>query len=1549
MPALESLLEEARKRLVETGTRNRLIHVNRAAKRANVLNIINERSDDIFEILRLQSKKMRFAGKGDEADELDSEIILASEEEFDESRYTDLVLETPLTPDALQKRLLRLASDSKTAEEEQGINILYLNLGFLQWYEDKNSEVMRESPLILLPVELVRNDRSSTYDIRCRDDDIMTNLPLQERLKLDFGISLPEIDDSEDWEPTDYFQKLQEAISTQDRWNIDPDGMQLGFFSFAKLLMLRDLDPADWDEGHLLNNPIIKGLLAEGFENDPPLFDKDTNLDEVLDPQQIVQIVDADSSQTKVIEEVRSGKNLVVQGPPGTGKSQTIANILAGAAYDGKSVLFVAEKMAALDVVHRRLVKVGLKDICLELHSRTANKRAFLEELATTLANGRNAEIIGNDASEVKRLRDLLNEMSSTMHSMKGTVRRTPHEVLSNLIRFAGNNAPPPTISTTHLVDLTHDDELEISTKIKHFCDLIASNGPENTQPFRGSNNLSLQPTDLLRLVDQLEVLEAKLNELIRISENLANILKLDGAASIHHLNEHLRIVDGALSAPVKTESQISICYSNVDDQRFIEALEIADDWTTTKNSLSDTFNDSSWDQSVAHLRLPLVKGSQSWLSKIFGKYRSASKEFATLLKTNLPKSPEERLILLDQLVSAQDRLRLFNEEKNYLESKLQDQWRNERTPFGDLLSAHRWLLANDRSLLNLPVERLVSLINDSTLEDSSSKSITPLINEILSMVDVVGQTLTNDQINATVAESAEFADLLNRVSTLREQSHTYDSWVSYKNAKDSILALDLSDLISFAEENTGENDALTEFLYSLNEGRWNLLRQQRPELNQISQTDRHNLVDEFRKLETERIKNTSAIIRTHHLSKLPQGAVGEMGVIRGEIAKKRKHKSIRQVISQAGSMVQRIKPIFLMSPISVAQFIPPEKLDFDLLVIDEASQVKPEDALGSIARAKQIIVVGDQKQLPPTSFFDRLTDNIDEVEEEDSGELTLTSAVEMESVLSLCEARGLNQCMLEWHYRSRDPSLITVSNLEFYGNSLILPPSPTESDESFGLKLTRVPGVYSSKSRGGGRAGTNRIEAEHIVARVAEIARNRGIFSVGIVTFSKSQADMMTEVLEFKRREDPILDEFLRENKTENVFVKNIENVQGDERDIILISVGYGPHEPNATLPSMNFGPINSEGGERRLNVLFSRSRVACEVFTSFDPRDIDTTRTSKIGPKILKRFLEYADTGHIPEELKSEGDADSPFEEDVAQAITSMGYQVDHQVGTAGFKIDLGVKSPTNESHYILAVECDGATYHSALWARERDRLRQQILEGFGWTFHRIWSTDWFYRRSAELEKLKEVLSRSATKDLNLSFSGANEFAPTVEEPKNDSVDIDSLNLEVQEIVVPPYKKWSGFVNSSYEPHERPLFEMATIIHEIVLTEGPIHSDEVARRYASAHGKTRVGNRIQSAVIQALLRLKKESKITDYNDFFGTSEQFANPPVRNREHETSSTLKPQYISSHEIEACEKLIKDQSGEVPFDELIRTIAKVFGFKRAGPDFQSRITKVLTGG
>lgn len=650
--------------------------------------------------------------------------------------------------------------------------------------------------------------------------------------------------------------------------------------------------------------------------------------------------------------------------------------------------------------------------------------------------------------------------------------------------------------------------------------------------------------------------------------------------------------------------------------------------------------------------------------------------------------------------------------------------------------------------------------------------------------------------------------------------------------------------------------------------------------------------------------------------------------------------------------MVQRIKPVMLMSPISVAQFLPPGKVDFDLLVIYEASQMRPAEALGVIARAKQIVVVGDQKQLPPTSFFERLTEgDTDEQEQEEEEDSTPqgAGATEMESILSLCEARGLERKMLKWHYRSRDPSLIQMSNAEFYDDALILLPSPLQSNPDYGLKFRRVAGVYARGGSGLGRKGTNKEEALAIAKAVAAHARKSPDVSLGIVAFSKAQADMLTEILEWQRRKDPVLEYFLREGKAGDVFVKNIENVQGDERDVILISVGYGPQEPNGRLMRMNFGPINGEGGERRLNVMFSRARMRCEVFASFDPEDIDLTRTTKEGPRVFKRFLKFAQDRTTEQIRPGDGKADSDFEEDVAKQIRLLGYLADPQIGTGGFRIDLGVRHPDRPGRYLAAVECDGATYHSSLWARERDRHRQTILEGLGWRFHRIWSTDWFHNRAQEIQRLKTALetARASSGD-GIRIKGANAKTPlplvqqVPASPREITADLGRVHK------APPYVAAQlPTLSAASAQQVSPLALVAPIL-KVVEIEGPIHEDEIARRLSRALGGSGTGKRIAMATQQALaLAIRKEQRLKKEGAFVMTAAQLENPPVRDRSLETGKSLRnAAYLPPVEILAAARQITDESGEMPHKEMIRAVAQLLGYRRVGSELSQRIGRVL---
>lgn len=1550
------VLEAARRKLLDTGTRNRLVHVNRANSRANCLNVINEQADEVFSILRVNGRKMRFKAMGKDKTAEGQEMLLALPEvELPSTldRLTDSFLEVPQGPEALARRLVRLATDARTAEEEQGLNILYLAIGFLRWRESPSSEVVRESPLILLPVQLVRNERTSTYDIQAREDDISTNLPLQERLRQDFGLQLPEVEEAEDWAPSDYFAKVQDVIAGKPGWSIDSDGMQLGFFSFAKLLMHCDLDPGTWPVNAFAESDLLRGLLAEGFEEDTPIFGPDDKLDDVLDPAQIIQVIDADASQTKVIEEVRRGASLVVQGPPGTGKSQTITNLIAAAAHDGRSVLFVAEKMAALSVVHDRLVRAGLRDICLELHSRTANKKALAQELGRTLMASAKALPGAADPARLRATRDQLNQIAALLHDPLPQTAETPFRAISEIVGHIGKGAPPPSIPLDGLAALDPAARSFALASIVGFVTALGRVGVPEDHPYRGSTALDLQPTDLARLEGELAAALTDIDALQAEVARIAQALHLPAPESLSSVSALTAGLQVLASQPPGAAALIPILFDHAAKPRLSEALAAGAAWAAAHQAAQAQFAAPAWGTNVATLRPALVRGQASFLSRLFGGYRRASAELASLLTGALPKAPAERLALLDRLAEVQVRRARLAEEEPWLQAALGPEWRGERTPFAEFQAVAQWLAGVRRAGALTSAAQLVTALG---ARPDPGREANDLMARISACRDRIAAPITRLRLDLPQAglgagiDTSPLTELRAAFAQMAADPSRYGDWAGLARSIAVAVGAGAGSIVDAVSEGRVEPErAEQEFAYACAEARWNAARTARPALNTLPQLDRHDLVTLFRDLEKDRIEATKTLILSNHFAQMPRGTVGEMGVIRGEIGRKKGHKPIRWVMRNAGSMVQRIKPVMLMSPISVAQFLPPGSITFDLLVIDEASQIRPEDALGVIARARQIVVVGDQKQLPPTSFFDRLVDDVVENDDEDEEAPVGATAADMESILSLCEARGLRQRMLEWHYRSRDPSLIRVSNAEFYNDGLILPPSPLQDDPDYGLMFRRVPGVYARGGSGLGRQGTNRIEAEAVVKAMADHARAWPDLSLGAVAFSKAQADMLTEVLELHRRRDPVLDAFLREGKSEDVFVKNIENVQGDERDVILISVGYGPQEPGGRLPSMSFGPVNGEGGERRLNVLFSRARVRCEVFASFDPGDIDPSRVSRDGPRVLKRFLDYAKTGVMDVRAPTGQEADSPFEEDVAAVITSLGFLADAQVGSAGFRIDIGVRHPDRPGQYLVAVECDGAAYHSALWARERDRLRQDILENLGWRFHRIWSTDWFHHRKREIERLKAALDHASDQiETGIRVRGANHASarPVIEataEPEPGPINIDHLTIKM-----PAYVRADLTVRSSVEPHEAPVAQLAGLVGKIVAIEGPIHIDEVARRITTAFGKTKAGSRIVDATGRAVRQaLQQDPTLMQDGSFLMTQAQTAAPPVRDRSAETGSLLKAAYIPPCEIVAAAALVRQESGDVDGDDLIRAIARLLGFLRVGSELSTVIAEAVS--
>ena len=629
--------------------------------------------------------------------------------------------------------------------------------------------------------------------------------------------------------------------------------------------------------------------------------------------------------------------------------------------------------------------------------------------------------------------------------------------------------------------------------------------------------------------------------------------------------------------------------------------------------------------------------------------------------------------------------------------------------------------------------------------------------------------------------------------------------------------------------------------------------------------------------------------------------------------------------MTEAGRAVQAIKPVFMMSPMSVATYVPPGTVEFDLVVFDEASQVKPVDAFGALLRGRQAVVVGDSKQLPPTSFFDTVVGDTDEEEAADSADV--------ESILELFKAKQAPERMLRWHYRSRHESLIAVSNKEFYDNRLVTFPSPDAECAEVGLVYHHLPEARYDR---GGRS-TNRGEAQAVARAVAAHAAATPDRSLMVATFSQAQQKEIRDQIEALSARDPVLNAFVNDaERLERFDVKNLENVQGDERDVVYISVGYGRDETGAV--SMNFGPLNREGGERRLNVLISRARRRCEVFTNLLAGDIDLHRTQARGVAAFKRYLQFAATGQLEMAEPTGRDMDSPFEEAVAGALRGLGYRIEPQVGVGSYRIDLAVVDPDRPGRYVLGIECDGATYHSALTARDRDRIRQSVLEGLGWRIHRIWSTDWFRSPDDELRRTVAAIERAK--------AGSTTPRP---EPSPPALNLTRNDEPADEPAPPPTEP---YVMATARQHPGALHEvypgvLAIDVIGVVLAESPVHRDELARRIMDANGVSRLGSRIRRTVDAAIKRAVGKGQVEVRGDFLHAAGQRpADVPIRDRSALPSSSRSFDLIAPEEVRAAIAEVISTSFGIGAEDLPTEVCRLFGFGQTSAQMRAAVEDAL---
>jgi hypothetical protein len=1392
MNAIRGQLEKARLELLDLSARNRLVNTPLlAAKSASSIRVRDELAHEVYRLLVTEGKAMTFAAGLERKGDADSDE--ADLPQPDEGRHRDAKLQTGLTSKALQKRLLRMYYDARTFREEQGVNILYLALGFLRWVDVEGKE--RHAPLILIPVSLERQSAADKFKLLWTQEDADGNLTLAAKLDAEFQVKLPPPPDwatPEDVSLPAYFEAVREVTAGQIGWRVEADEILLGFFSFAKFLMYRDLDPANWPDSDLASHPLIAGLLGQGLTPASLAIPEDVDdLDACLAVAEIAHVVDADSSQTVAIHESRRGANLVIQGPPGTGKSQTIANLIASAVMDGKKVLFVAEKMAALEVVKRRLDAIGLGPICLEMHSNKVQKRAVLDELARTLNLGKPAGLaaVGPHA-EIERARGVLNGHRGLMHDAIGPGEVSVYESIGILARLRRRGLDVLDLALRDPESWTPADRLLRKSLVGQLAEWIGANGLPERHAWRGVTCAPLLRVDVEILLAKLGPLEAALPEVLAASAPYGAFLD-----EAWRVSRHLAANPG-LRAP---------CDLRAWRERRGEIRELVRKGAVLRDlraKVDSVFQPAAWLQDVKETRHNLAAHGDGLFNALFGPFRKARNLLASLLKQPMPPTAAERVALLDSLMRAQAARAEFARLDGAAFGAL---WEGENSDFDLLARIERWVAEAD---------------------------VLDLLPRTVEATDVFA-VLEKWRIGfAAVAEPLGYKGPPDAVTRWRADPEGLSRWTSYHALASDARASGLGALVDLlADGSVPANQALDRFASAYHTALLRRRAAEHPELAAFEGETHDRQVARFESLDRQLLDHNRTALLAKHYAGIPRavGSFGPLGVLTAEIAKKRRHLPLRQLVKQAGPALQALKPVFLMSPLSIAQFLEPGALEFDLLVVDEASQVQPVDALGAMSRCRQAVVVGDDKQLPPTRFFSRMPG--DEIEDEEAA----ASAGDVESILGLCRAKGFPERMLRWHYRSRHESLIAVSNHSFYEDRLFIIPSPFRAEG--GLRFHLDPGHRYEPG-----AGVNREQAKAVAEAVIRHAKSHPAKTLGVGAFSVRQRDAILEELERLRRANPDCEEFFASGGAEPFFVKNLENVQGDERDVIFISVGYG-RDANGVF-SMRFGALNGPGGERRLNVLISRAKLRCEVFTSITGDDIDPERARGLGVAALRTFLLFAQTGRLPATAALAGAKkdERRMVDDVAAVLREAGHEVVEQFGLAGLFVELAVVDPLDPTAMLLGIEMDGAEYRKARSARDRDRLRATVLERQGWRLHRIWSVDWYQRPNEQTRKLLAAVEQAV------------QDPRPVREPEVEIV----IQREEEEAPAPPdalqYVYATIQAPANLDPREVPLALMIELVEQVIAVEGPVHEDEVIARIRQAFGLARAGIRAQQAIRKAL-----------------------------------------------------------------------------------------------
>jgi very-short-patch-repair endonuclease/preprotein translocase subunit Sec61beta len=1559
-PALDPVaarLKQWRDRLLDLSLRNRLLSFRRDGNGALALQIPDLAA---FEDALSEEKAFDLLPRPSDArDARDPSLSRARSDdaEIQARRLADFkqgIVHCPLPDPEMRARVLHLDRSARADLEEGGASTLYAAIGLLRWYESDDSDKPRYAPLLLVPVALDYQRLTRRTRLRGLPEEAVPNVTLVEKLQRDFNLDLGGLAnveaDEHGRDVAAMFRSVREAIKSMPRWEVREE-VELGLFTFTKFLMWRDLGE---NAAAILENPVVKHIASgatTAFPNAAPATDPRA-LDDTVSPAHLPMVLDADSTQMAAVASALAGRCFVLQGPPGTGKSQTITNLIAASLAEGRTVLFVSEKMAALDVVKRRLEQAGLGDFCVELHSHKAQKKQVVESFGRSLLRStRTAAPPWEERSaELARLRVDLNTYARAIHAPR-PLGKTFHQASARLLALA---AAPKAPADFPAVTATTEAQLRaLLDAASAYCASAREIDPVAAHPYHDTMLTAWSAQGEQTLQREVQSAIQALAAVDEAGQRLAASIGLPRSPSLTGLDELAALGTAAAAGPIPT--------SLLDDRSAADLRKRALDWLARSRALAERRRDlaTRWQPAFTTTDLPAQEA-------LFRRWAGAFFLFAWLFlwsarsrlkAVSIARLPDNRRIASDLTAAraAGDAARELAEERAALIEALGNLWSGEidedPTPLLQRGEAFRAAQARYRASSSASLDRARALTDPALSPERRAAVVAhshALVEACAALREHIKTTLTGLQPRSGVWPEDTSPAYLEAASALLARWQrgfpSFRAFSLYRTQAALFASHGTSAIIAAHEIGALAADDLVAATERAFLQAWiDTVRDAEPALRTFDGPNRHRLVDRFRALDREHLTLGRQRIAGLLEARLPpvdaaHSEASETGKLQREIRKKTRHLPIRRLLAELPNLAPRLKPCFLMSPLSVAQYLPPGGRLFDLVVFDEASQICTHDAIGAIARGRQVVVVGDSRQLPPTSFFQRGIADDAPVDDNDVHEL--------ESILDESLAAGLPQQMLGWHYRSRHEALIDFSNEHYYEGRLNVFPAARGRVPELGVEWHPVPdGVYAK-----GTTRTNPKEAEALVAHLVTALRSSvpGERTFGVVTFSLAQQLLIEELLDEARGKSAALESHFAASLTEPVFIKNLESVQGDERDEILFSIGYGPDESRKVW--MNFGPLNRTGGERRLNVAITRARQKLRVFSTLTHEQIDLARTGAVGARHLKAFLRYVaerTRAATTRPLLRSGDFDSDFEREIHDALIAAGHEVDCQVGCGAYRIDLGVVHPEKPGVYLLGIECDGASYHSGATARDRDRLRHQVLEGLGWRLHRIWSSDWWFSRDREIARLIDALRR------------AREDAARPQTPRPPIAILDAETavepftptpISAAPISGAPASPTVPYVKAELSPAPQGIESIHEVsgAHEatrraldVLSIEAPIHVDELTRRVLASFGAARITDRGRARILD-LLRLAPNVAVI-HGDFVWRRDQPRDTWSMIRGPSSTGEIRAaELIPDEEIAAAAAWILARCLSTTRDDLLRQTARIFGIARAGTRVAERM-------